>query len=94
MGLEVAKQWLEISKGLLTPVIAIVAVYVAWQQWKLNKRRMKLELYERRKAVYEELRNLFCIISRDATVSMGDLSTYWVNVSEPTSCLGQTSPAI
>ena len=82
MNLDVAQQWLEISKGLLTPVIAIIAVYVAWQQWQLNKRKMKLELYDRRKAVYEELKKLFSIISRDATVDMRDLSTYWVNVSE------------
>jgi len=67
---------------LLTPVIAIIAVYVAWHQWQLNKRKMKLELYDRRKAVYEELKNLFHIISRDANVNMSDLSTYWVNVSE------------
>ena len=43
---------------------------------------MKLELYDRRKDVYEELKNLFHIISRDANVDMRDLSTYWVNVSE------------
>ena len=82
VNLDVAQQLLELSKGLLTPLIAIIAVYVAWQQWQLNKRKMKLELYDRRKAVYEELKKLFGIISRDATVNMRDLSTYWVNVSE------------
>ena len=82
MIFDLAQQWLEISKGLLTPVIAIIAVYVAWQQWQLNKRKMKLELYDRRKAVYEELKGLFHVISRDANVGMRDLSTYWVNVSE------------
>lgn len=82
MTFELAQQWLEFSKGLLTPVIAIIAAYIAWHQWQLNKRKMKLELYDRRKAVYEELKNLFHIISRDANVNMSDLSTYWVNVSE------------
>jgi hypothetical protein len=27
---------LKISQGLLTPVIAIVATYIAWRQWKVT----------------------------------------------------------
>jgi hypothetical protein len=38
----------QILQGLLTPVVAIVAVYIAWQQWKANERKFKFEQYERR----------------------------------------------
>lgn len=74
--------WINILQGLLTPTIAIVVAYVAWQQWKLGERRMKLDLYDRRKRIYEELKKLFDIVSRDATVDIRELADYWVNVSE------------
>lgn len=54
MNLDVAQQWLDISKGLLTPLIAGIIGYVAWQQWKLNERKLKLELYDSRKRAYED----------------------------------------
>ena len=31
------REVLLVLQGLLTPVIAIIAVYIAWQQWKANK---------------------------------------------------------
>ena len=39
------EQIFEISKGLLTPVIAIVATYIAYQQWKTNRQKLNLERY-------------------------------------------------
>lgn len=37
-----------ILSALLTPIIAIIAVYIAYQQYAVNKRRFKKELYEKR----------------------------------------------
>lgn len=48
-------QIIEISKALLTPVVAIVAAYVAWQQLKTNRRKLKLDLFDRRYAVFEKV---------------------------------------
>jgi hypothetical protein len=39
---------LKISQGLLTPVIGIIATYIAWQRWRTNKNKLKLDRYERR----------------------------------------------
>lgn len=77
-----AFQLLEISKGLLTPLIAGIVGYVAWQQWKLNERKHRLDLYDRRKRIYEEVKKLFNIISRNANVDIRELSDYWIAVSE------------
>lgn len=51
----VVKDVIDLLSGLLTPVIAIIAVYVAYQQWKTNKQRLKAELYDKRFMVYEIL---------------------------------------
>lgn len=41
-----------LSAGL-TPTIAVIATYVAYQQWRINKTRLDLALYDRRLAVYK-----------------------------------------
>lgn len=45
--------WVSILSSLLTPTIAVAAIYIAWQQWATNRNKLKLELFERRYAFYE-----------------------------------------
>jgi hypothetical protein len=42
-------------RGLLTPVIAVIATYIAYQQYKNNKLKLKFDLYEKRFRVYQAL---------------------------------------
>ena len=35
-------QLAQILQALLTPVIGIAIVYIAWQQWQANTRKLKL----------------------------------------------------
>jgi hypothetical protein len=76
------EQILEISKALLTPLIAIVATYIAWQQWRTNKQKLVLERYDRRLRVYEEVRKILSVIVRDAKASYDDLLRFRTAVSE------------
>ena len=76
------EQFVEISKGLLTPIIAIVATYIAWQQWKTNQQKLILDRYDRRLKVYEEVRKILSIILRDAKASFEDLLKFRTSVSE------------
>ena len=56
-------------QGLLTPFIAVVAVYIGWQQWKTNALKSKLDLFDRRFKVFEEARK---ILGRMYTVGVKD----------------------
>ena len=76
------EQAIEISKGLLTPLIAVITAYIAWQQWKTNQQKLKLEKYERRLHVYEEVKKILSIILRDANASTDDLLRFRTTVSE------------
>lgn len=76
------EQFVEISKALLTPIIAIVATYIAWQQWKTNQQKLILDRYDRRLKVYEEVRKILSIIFRDAKASYEDLLKFRTSVSE------------
>ena len=60
-------------KGLLTPAIAIIATYIAWQQWKTNQRKLILDRYDRRLKVFEVTRSLIADVIQRATVSYDDL---------------------
>ncbi len=76
------EQIADVSKALLTPLIAIVATYIAWQQWQTNRQKLVLDRYDRRLRVYEEVRKILSIILRDAGASYDDLLRFRTSVSE------------
>lgn len=81
------------SSALLTPVIAIVATYIAWQQWKTNQLKLYLDRYDRRLKIYEEVRQILSIIVRDAKASYHDLMQFKRAVSEADFLFGPEIPA-
>jgi uncharacterized ubiquitin-like protein YukD len=78
-----------LSQALLTPLIAIVATYIAWQQWRTNKQKLTLDRYDRRLRIYEEVRKILSIILRDAKVSFDDLLKFRTSVSEADFLFGE-----
>lgn len=73
---------MRVSSALLTPLIAIVATYIAWQQWKTNQRKLVMDRYDRRLRIYEEVRKILSIVMRDAKASTEDLLKFRTSVSE------------
>ena len=63
---------IEILKGLLTPLIACLTVYIAFQQWKTNKQRLKLDLYDRRIRIYQEVKKIIRSIVRSGVAFNAD----------------------
>ncbi|MDC2888975.1 hypothetical protein [Psychrosphaera algicola] len=47
------KDWVDITSALLTPVIAIIGIGIAILQWRINRSRLRHELFEKRYAIYE-----------------------------------------
>jgi hypothetical protein len=86
-------QIMELLKALLTPLIAIIATYIAWQQWQTNKSKLVLDRYDRRLEVYEEVRKILSIIMRDARASYDDLLKFRAAVSEADFLFGPEIPA-
>ena len=58
-------QLAQILQALLTPVIGIAVVYIAWQQWQANTRKLKLEMYDRRRRIYGEVVAFLSLVLRD-----------------------------
>ena len=63
----------EVSKGLLTPMIAIVTIYIAWQQMKINNQKLTLDKYDRRLKVYSDVKQFISIIQKTRKVKDEDL---------------------
>lgn len=70
------------SKEMLTPIIAVVATYIAYQQWKTNKQKLILDRYDRRLKVYEEVTQIIRLILRDSKASNEDLIKFRNAVTE------------
>ena len=64
------------SRALLTPVIGIIAVRIAYQQYATASARLRLDLFERRIAVYEALMLLLGRILQAAAITELDLSAF------------------
>ena len=45
-----------VLSALLTPTIAIITTYIAYEQWRTNRNKLKLDLFDRRFAVYDAMR--------------------------------------
>jgi hypothetical protein len=84
---------LDILKGLLTPVIAGIAVYIAYQQFRVNRRKFEFDRYEQRVNVYREVRTLLIRVQRDFKPEISELQTFITATAEADFLFGPEIPA-
>jgi len=65
------KDALQIVAGLLTPLIAIVALYIAVQQHNVQRDKLRFDLYEKRLAVFNATMNLLASVETHAVADAG-----------------------
>lgn len=62
------KIWIDWFTALLTPFIAVITVYIAFQQYKIQRYKVKYDLFERRLKLYEDLRAILVLANNENTV--------------------------
>jgi hypothetical protein len=68
--------WLQVLQGLLTPVIGLTTLYIAWQQWKGNQLKLVLDRYERRLRIYQEVVGILILVQRDFKPEFSDFQKF------------------
>ena len=53
---------IKILSALLTPTIAVITVYIAYQQYRTNRTKLTLDLYEKRFSVFQTVSNFIGVI--------------------------------
>lgn len=83
---------IKISQGLLTPLIAIITCYIAYQQWKTNRDKLNLDRYERRLEIYKEVVRFISVGIREANYENDELMNFKPKVSEADFLFGEEIP--
>jgi hypothetical protein len=61
--------WIEYLQALGPTSIAVAVGFIAYRQWATARDRVKLDLFDRRYAVYQELRTLLATALQDGTIN-------------------------
>jgi hypothetical protein len=71
-----ARSWVEILSAATAPVTAAIATYIAYQQWRTNRQRLRLEQYDRRVGVLRAAREHLSGIKQNAKVEEDSLVAF------------------
>lgn len=72
----------QIFRNALAPVVAIVTVYIAIQQWNTNRLKLKFELYHKRFEIYNNVKVFMIKINEEAKIDKRDLCKFRNSLAE------------
>ena len=68
--------------AIASTIFGISAIFFAYQQWLINASKLKLDLFEKRYAVYNGVRKFLSVIVRETTFEDKDLFQYYSDTSD------------
>ncbi len=74
--------------ALLTALTALLALWIAYHQYRTNRSKLRLDLYERRFRVFDAVRDLLAIVGRDGALELKDVQGFVAGTSEATFLFG------
>ena len=57
-------------------------MYIAWQQWQANTRKLKLEMYDRRRRIYGEVIAFLSLVLRDFKPDISAVAVFRCETAE------------
>ncbi len=82
--------WIDIFSALLLPVIALIAIWIAYQQYKTTKQRLQHELYESRLRVYKAVQSFLAEIVRKGDADYKRCYQFYADSSEASFLFDET----
>jgi hypothetical protein len=83
------KDAIQILSAALAPITAVVALGIAYRQYRLERIKFRHELYEKRLAIFNSTMTLLSIIMRRADVEMSDLIKFIQETNQSYFLLGK-----
>ncbi len=68
--------WTEYLKALGPTIIAMIVVYIAYQQWRVNQANLREKLFERRFEVFKQTQAFLSEIFREAKLNDSNLENF------------------
>jgi hypothetical protein len=65
---------------IVAVVVGLVASYIAWRQWQTAKHRLRLDMFDRRLAVYNAVKNLIGIVQVHGGTLHDDLQRFYRDI--------------
>lgn len=72
----------DILSILLTPLIAIIATWIAYQQYVTYRAKVNLDLYERRMDVYKGIMNVLRHVTSEGKSEIADMANFAIATDE------------
>lgn len=79
---ESTTSWIDVLSALLTPVIALLAIYIAYQQYKINKQRLRHETYENRVKISKAVNKFISQITANGQTNYTNCHEFYSEASE------------
>lgn len=73
--------WTAYLTAFTAPVVALLALYIAWAQWRTARDKLRLDLFEKRVRVYDAVINALNEFYREAKFSPEGFAEYQLGVS-------------
>jgi len=74
--------WTTVLAALLTPTIAIFGTIIAYRQWRIAQSKLKLDLFDRRFAVYDAARSVIGSVMGSGKAKDDELRKFLIGTRE------------
>lgn len=71
--IEILLETAKVFSGFLTPLIGLLAAYIAWQQWNTRRDSLRLDLFDKRYTVYEGVKSFIEEVIREGHPTKEDI---------------------
>ncbi|MBR7924600.1 hypothetical protein QZM26_21615 [Burkholderia multivorans] len=66
----------QVGAAALAPIIAIVGGWIAWQQVRINRNKLKLDRFDKRFAVHEAAMTFVAAVCRSSDASVDEMNDF------------------